>query len=77
MTILQLNPPVPMHSPKGEGLAWFLIDHGVEYNLLWVVCQNDTGEIWVWDNKKVRGDKNITMERLTEVKAADIKNLIK
>lgn len=76
MTVTQLNPPIPLHTPKGEGLAWFLIDHGVEFNLLWVVCQNDTGEIWTWDNPKVRGDKNITMDRLPNVKSANIRDLI-
>jgi hypothetical protein len=77
MAILQLNPPIPMHTPKGEGLAWILIDHGVEFNLLWVVCQNETGEVWTWDNTKVRGDKNVSMGRLLAHKASEIKELIK
>lgn len=75
--ILQLNPPIPMHTPKGEGLAWLVIDQGIEFNLLWVICQNETGEIWTWDNTKVRGDKNIMMDRLVDIKKAEIKDRIK
>jgi hypothetical protein len=64
MSIIQLSPPIPMYTPKGEGLAWFMIDYGVEHNLMWVVAINDTGEIWTYDNPSVRAIKNISMGRI-------------
>ena len=35
--ITQLNPPLPMQTPKGDGLAHFVIDYGPESDLLWVI----------------------------------------
>ena len=61
--IIQLNPTIPLTTPKGDGLAVALIDYGEDHNLKWVVIQDDTGEIWTWDNSKVRGVKNITNGR--------------
>ena len=64
--ILQLNPTVPLTTPKGEGYAIALIHYGEDHDLKWVVIQNDSGEIWTWNNDKVRGIKNITSGR-TEI----------
>jgi hypothetical protein len=66
--ITQLNPPIPLSTPKGDGLAWFLIDYGAEHNLMWVVAIDETGEIWTFENPKVRAQKNITMGRIYEKK---------
>ena len=60
--IQQLNPPLPLDTPKGPALAHLVIDYGPEHNLLWV-CFGHDGEIWTWDNTKVRASKNITMGR--------------
>jgi hypothetical protein len=61
--ILQLNPTIPLTTPNGEGRAVALIDYGEDHDLKWVVIQTDTGEIWTWNNDKVRGVKNITLGR--------------
>lgn len=61
--ILQLNPTIPLTTPKGDGYAIALIDYGEDHDLKWVVIQNSTGEIWTWNNDKVRGVKNITNNR--------------
>lgn len=61
--ILQLNPPIPVTTPKGKALAHFLIDYGMENDLYWVCFQNETGECWTWSNKDIRADKNITIGR--------------
>ncbi len=61
--ILQLDPPIPLETPKGKALAQVLIDYGAEHHLIWVCFQNDTGEIWCWPNDKVRAQSNITMGR--------------
>ena len=60
--ILQLNPPVPMKTPKGFGYANFLIDRGMEFNNEWIVFL-ETGEIWSFQNNKVRLDTNYTFDR--------------
>jgi hypothetical protein len=60
--IIQLNPPVPMNTPKGFGYANFLIDRGMEFDNEWIVFQ-DNCEIWSWKNSEVRLGKNITFGR--------------
>lgn len=62
--IHQLNPSIPLITPKGEGLAWAMIDYGEEHDLIWIVAINETGEIWSFNNREVRAVKNITMGRL-------------
>lgn len=61
--MLQLNPPLPMNTPKGEGFAHFLIDYGPESDLYWTVFITATGEIWTFANREVRASKNITIGR--------------
>lgn len=61
--IIQLNPPLPVTTPKGKALAHFMIDMGPEHNINWV-CFNDTnGECWTWQNPDIRAQKNITQGR--------------
>lgn len=61
--MLQLNPPLPLWTPKGEGLAHVLIDYGPEMDLYWTVLITATGEIWTFANREVRATKNITLGR--------------
>lgn len=56
--LTQLNPPLPLDTPKGAGYAVAVIDYGLEHSLLWVVALNDTGEIWCVPNSEVRMQKN-------------------
>lgn len=63
MSILQLNWPIELETPKGKGMAWLVIDYGIEHDLLWTVAINQTGEIWTFSNKDVRAVKNITIGR--------------
>lgn len=65
MRLLQLDPPIPLLTPKGKGNAHVLIDYGAEHHLLWVVFQDETGECWSWQNKDVRLQANHTYGRLT------------
>lgn len=68
---LQLNPPLPMSCPKGEGFAHFLIDYGPESDLYWTIFVTETGEIWTYANKHVRASKNITLGRTLSKAAVD------
>ena len=64
--IIQLNPPLPLETPKGKGIAHFLIDYGIENNLIFVCFQNETRECWCWESKDIKIEQNITLNRLKE-----------
>ena len=64
--ILQLNPPIPIVTPRGKGMAQMIIDYGTDYDLLWVVFQDEGGECWSWRNQDIRAQNNVTMGRVTE-----------
>lgn len=62
--MLQLNPPLPVITPKGEGYAHILLDYGPESDLYWTVLITATGEIWTFSNREIRATKNITLGRI-------------
>lgn len=64
MNMIQLNPPLPVDTPKGSALAHVLIDYGIEHNLMWVCFVDSTGECWTWPNNQIRAQKNITLGRI-------------
>lgn len=41
-----------------------VIDYGQEFDLLWVVALNDSGEIWSAPNPQVRMQSNWSMGRV-------------
>ncbi len=53
-----------MSTPKGAGLAHFLIDYGVEHNVMFVVFLDENGECWTFDTTNVRMAKNISFGRV-------------
>ena len=61
--ITQLNPPLPLETSKGAGLAHFVIDYGPESELLWVVFMHADGACWTVPNPEVRMEFNWTMGR--------------
>lgn len=61
--ILQLTQPLWLITPKGEAVAHFLIDYGIENDLYWVCAQQETGECWTWSNRDVKFAKNISVGR--------------
>lgn len=61
--ILQLNPSIPLDTPKGLGEAILVIDYSPEFDLMWVVIQDETREVWTWKNSEVRGVKNLSLGR--------------
>ena len=54
----QLNPPLPLSTPKGRGYAVGVIDYGLEHSLLWVVALDDSGEVWCVPNSEIRMQPN-------------------
>jgi hypothetical protein len=61
--IVQLNPPIPVLSPKGKAMAHLVIDYGVEHDLMFTCFQDDTGECWTWRNSEIRAQTNISIGR--------------
>jgi hypothetical protein len=61
--ITQLNPHIPVLTPKGPGYAFIIIDYSQEHHLLWTVAINETGEIWTFPNPDVRFQYNPSMGR--------------
>ena len=61
--ITQLNPPLPLDTTKGSGLAHFVIDYGPEADLLWVVFMDKDGACWSVPNPGVRMHFNWSMGR--------------
>lgn len=76
MSMLQLDPPIPMVTPKGEGFAHILLDYGPESDLYWTVLITETGEIWTYANRHVRAAKNITLGRTHPRAPADVPGTI-
>ena len=62
--ILQLNPTIPVVTPKGKGYAHLVIDYSQEHDLYWVCFINDTKECWTFGNSEIRIDDNITLQRI-------------
>jgi hypothetical protein len=61
--ITQLNPPIPLHTPKGPGWAHFVLDHGIEADLIWVVFLDKDGSCWSIPNPDIRMAWNWTLGR--------------
>jgi hypothetical protein len=56
--LTQLNPPLPVETPKGRGYAVAVIDYGIEHSLLWVTALDASGEVWCVPNSEVRMQPN-------------------
>ena len=63
MTIWQLNPPLPLNTPKGKAWCHAVIDYGQEHDLQWVCFIDATGECWTYGNADVTIQNNITLGR--------------
>ncbi len=61
--IIQLSPCIPVITPRGNALAHFLIDDGIEHHIQWVCFLDDNGECWTFQNPEIRAQKNITQGR--------------
>jgi hypothetical protein len=64
--ILQLNPPLPLTTPKGDGWAFFMIERSQEHHIEWVVFLNENGQCWTFQNPEIRIQTNYTMNRRTK-----------
>ena len=62
--MLQLNPTLPIINLKTgvKGYAFIVIDYSQEHDL-YFVCAMDNGEIWTYNNKDIRVQTNLTLNR--------------
>ncbi len=61
--MLQLNPPIPLLTPKGPGRAIIVIDYSEDHDLVWTCFIDSSGEIWSFRNQEVRQVDNLTFGR--------------
>lgn len=61
--MLQLNPTIPLFTPKGPARAVALIDYGEDHDLIWVCFVNESGECWSFRNQDIRQVENLTFSR--------------
>lgn len=59
----QLNPSLPVVTPKGSGWAFAVIDRSQEHQIEFVVAQDEGGEVWVWTQTDIRMSANKTYHR--------------
>jgi hypothetical protein len=64
MALVQLDPPLPLVTPRGNGLAYAVIDYGIDFDLIWVIAMDETGQVWCVRNPEVRMGQNITQGRI-------------
>ena len=74
-TLEQLNPPLPMTTPHGPGLAHFLMDYGAESHLMWVVFMDADGACWTVPNPEVRMAPNWSFGRRLKTKPSNVEPL--
>ena len=54
MMILQVNPPISVMTPLGEGECLFLIDYGPQLNSVWLVTLWENGDVIHVDSSEIR-----------------------
>jgi hypothetical protein len=59
--MIQLNPTIPLDTPKGPGYAHFALDYSQEHSVMFLVFINETGEPWIFEQREVRLRPNRTM----------------
>jgi len=52
--MLQIDPPLSVLTPLGEGWALFLIDYGVHLNSVWVVSLWESGQVFHVDSAEIK-----------------------
>jgi hypothetical protein len=55
---LQLNPPLFVVTPKGDGIARILIDYGPDTNPMFIVELNESRDILCFDMLDIKGSGN-------------------
>lgn len=59
--MLQLDPPLPLRTSKGDGWAHLILDYSQEHDTYWGVFLNESGQFWWVPNQEVRIVANWTL----------------
>jgi hypothetical protein len=59
--LVQLHTPIPVETPLGDAFAHLVYDYGQEHYIHFVCFLNETGECWIFDNREIRLQANLTM----------------
>lgn len=59
----QLNPTIPVDTPKGRGYAIWREDLSQEHDTLWTVIIDETGQFWDMPQSQIRARANYSMGR--------------
>jgi hypothetical protein len=62
-TIAPISPPLPLVTPKGPADAYWIVDNGIDRAMQFVTFVRATGECWVWNQRDVRLEPNVTEGR--------------
>ncbi len=63
-SLLQLNPPIPLLTDDGRKCtALLVIDYGPEHPTMFLVGMDESRELWVLPQHKLRLQDNVTMGR--------------
>lgn len=57
----QLTEKFYLETPKGDAIAYFVIDEGRDQDLYWGCFVEATRECWIFRNPEVRLSRNFTM----------------
>ena len=63
MSFTQLNPTIPVETPRGKGMAIGILDYGPEHDLQWLVFL-DTRECWQVPSPQIMAQVNVAMGRM-------------
>lgn len=58
MSILQLNPPIQVQTPLGNGWCLFIIDYSININTVWIIRLDKAGEIKHFDSNDIKISAN-------------------
>lgn len=66
MHTIQLNPPIPVETPRGHGLAILATMLPDKNCWLWTISLDDTQELLIMENDYIRYQKAIVANRLAD-----------
>ena len=61
MIALQLNPVIPVETPRGKAMAHIMIDYGAEHYVLFLCFLDEARECRLYRNDEVKIQNNETM----------------
>lgn len=64
--IHEIRQVIWLDTPKGQALAKFIVDRGVDSDLEWITVLQDTGQVLSFDNSEVLVCKSFTLGRRTD-----------